>query len=321
MQTRIFANILSLWGVLVAIFTVGGAYLVKIYWTEEYWVSEDIDWGLIKFHMNSGLLLGFLLLAVALALKRSRTKWVQISLLAAGGTLVFLSGLLIINGGLLVAAGFNQLHARESSKYTFHSDWVTRNADNWSKHLAEFKARPGIRALEIGSFEGRSALWFLENILTDATSAITCIDLFLQPFEQVFDQNVELSGLKNKVIKLKGYSNDVLRKLPANTYDFVYIDGSHIAKDVLMDAVLVWDLLKPRGIIIFDDYRWMGVPAGSLGPAWLPGTAVDAFLEVYEPYIDVLHNGYQLVVRKKEKEDLESQKFGLARRIWNILYW
>jgi hypothetical protein len=42
---------------------------------------------------------------------------------------------------------------------------------------------------------------------------------------------------------------------------------------------------------------------------------------VYEPYIDVLHNGYQLVVRKKEKEDLESQKFGLARRIWNILYW
>jgi predicted O-methyltransferase YrrM len=132
---------------------------------------------------------------------------------------------------------------------------------------------------------------------------------------------VEASGLKNKIFKLTGYSKDVLRTLPANSYDFVYIDGSHVAMDVLTDAVLVWDLMKPGGTIIFDDYEWPGIPAGSLGPAHLPKTAVDAFLDVYEPYIDILHKGYQVIVRKREKVDLDSQKFWLGKRLLNLLYW
>ena len=38
-------------------------------------------------------------------------------------------------------------------------------------------------------------------------------------------------------------------------YDYIYIDGSHMPKWVLIDAVLSWDLLKKGGLMIFDDYK------------------------------------------------------------------
>ncbi len=39
-------------------------------------------------------------------------------------------------------------------------------------------------------------------------------------------------------------------------FDVVYVDASHMAGDVLSDAVLAWKLLAPGGIMIFDDYAW-----------------------------------------------------------------
>ena len=39
-----------------------------------------------------------------------------------------------------------------------------------------------------------------------------------------------------------------------NNFDLIYIDASHYAPDVLSDAVLAFKLLKPGGILIFDDY-------------------------------------------------------------------
>ena len=50
----------------------------------------------------------------------------------------------------------------------------------------------------------------------------------------------------------------VLRRLPLESFDIIYIDGSHAVNDVLEDAVLSFRLLKPEGILIFDDYRWVG---------------------------------------------------------------
>ena len=32
----------------------------------------------------------------------------------------------------------------------------------------------------------------------------------------------------------------------------IYIDGSHLAQDVLTDAVMAWKLLKTTGIMILD---------------------------------------------------------------------
>lgn len=39
-------------------------------------------------------------------------------------------------------------------------------------------------------------------------------------------------------------------------FDLIYIDGSHMRVDVMMDAVLAWPLLKAGGVMVFDDYEW-----------------------------------------------------------------
>ena len=80
-----------------------------------------------------------------------------------------------------------------------------------------------------------------------------------------------------------------------NLFDFIYIDGSHIAKDVLTDACMAWPLLKPKGLMVFDDYMW-GSPRDILHR---PKLAIDAFTNLFAEEAEIIHAGYQLVVRKK----------------------
>ncbi len=201
------------------------------------------------------------------------------------------------------------------AKYKFSTDGVSANAPVWLKYLKEFAAKPAVHALEIGSFEGRSALWFLENILTHHSATITCIDLFEEDFEATFDRNVKASGLGHKLIKLKGESRISIRSLK-NNFDFVYIDGSHVAKDVLVDAVMAWDLLKPGGMIIFDDYGLRRSPRDSQSDALIPEPAIDAFLKVFRHYVDVVHQDYQIIVRKKLRPELDADNTFFNWRTW-----
>jgi len=41
-----------------------------------------------------------------------------------------------------------------------------------------------------------------------------------------------------------------------SSFDFIYIDGDHSTKAVLEDFTLSFPLLKPNGIMVFDDYNW-----------------------------------------------------------------
>jgi len=155
----------------------------------------------------------------------------------------------------------------------------------------------------VGTYEGRSAVWLLENILTGAQASITCIDIFNGAYELNFDRNVKPYGAQ--VEKIKARSQVALRGLKPESYDFAYIDGSHVAKDVLVDAMLTWDLVKPDGLIIFDDYEWAGKFEGQ---AFTPKIAIDAFLDVMEPYVDIVHKGEQLVVKKRMEFNRDSRQ-------------
>lgn len=125
---------------------------------------------------------------------------------------------------------------------------------------------------------------------------MTCIDIFTGPIEKRFDNNLRVSGLGSRAIKRKGYSQDVLRVLEVEGYDFAYIDGCHTAACALTDTVMTWELIKPGGIIIFDDYAWhMKEP-----PAERPKIAFDAFLEAFINQIEVRQIGRQLIVKKLE---------------------
>ncbi len=178
--------------------------------------------------------------------------------------------------------------------YVFTEDWFTHKIPLWEKTLKSIKGKPNICYLEIGIYEGRSLLWMLENILTHPTARATAIDIFPDNLEERFLANLELSGLADKVRVIKDRSQIRLRNLPFESFDVVYIDGSHIAKDVLTDAVLSWDLLRDEGFIIFDDYKWRR----DLPLVQRPKLAIDSFIENFGPDLEVIHHGSQVVIQK-----------------------
>jgi len=193
--------------------------------------------------------------------------------------------------------------------YQFTQDWFSINIPVWRQHLACFINIPDLKVLEIGSWEGRSTCWLLDNILTHPSARITCVDTFegsvehevmceagaVKTIEQRFDANIAKTGSSEKVRKMIGSSQTVLRSLIPNSYNLAYIDGSHVACDVLEDALLTWRLVKVGGVIIFDDYGFQFPEGIAEDP---PKIAVDAFMTVFGKKVRLLHQGYQVLVEK-----------------------
>jgi len=190
------------------------------------------------------------------------------------------------------------LAARPYAKdYDFTTDWFTGNIPVWQQVLAPFKGKPGVSYLEIGLWEGRSALWVLENILTHPTARLTGIDVFTGEVKQRYLANLRLSGFANKATTIVGPSQEEVRKLPLASFDIVYVDGSHAAGDVLADAIQSWAVLRPGGLLIFDDYKWSGY--STVLPLELrPGAAIDVFVLSQRHSLELVQRGYQMIARK-----------------------
>jgi Methyltransferase domain len=187
-------------------------------------------------------------------------------------------------------------------QYTFTKNWFTHKVPSWTQMLKEFKGKPDVSYLEIGTFEGRSALWLLENILTNPTSKITIIDAFEEDSYRTFTSNIALSGEANKFKILAGLSAEKIKELPLNSIDFAYIDGSGKGIVMLSDLVNTWNLVKVDGIIICSRYSLdkglrEALELQSNDPG--PYEAIDAFLRLYKPYIKVLaFEENQVIFRK-----------------------
>ena len=111
----------------------------------------------------------------------------------------------------------HRLRLRWKAGPEYTGDDVSRAVPQWECALASFKGER-VRALEIGSFEGRSTLWFVENVLTHEESTIVCVDTYYEPR---FDHNIAVSGASRKVEKRVGRSDEMLVKLRGERFDFV----------------------------------------------------------------------------------------------------
>jgi predicted O-methyltransferase YrrM len=177
--------------------------------------------------------------------------------------------------------------------YDFTHDWFSGSAGSWRKHVVPRLPRP-FRWLEIGSYEGRSACWMLDEVMQSGDK-ITCVDAWLYPdTEPRFDRNIA-----GRAEKVKSSSFDFLVRALAEhrRFDGVYVDGDHEAKFVIEDIVLSWRLLTVGGVMVIDDYEWP-MPEGKrhLLP---PKPAVDAFLAIYGSRLEVLHKSWQVIVTKR----------------------
>jgi hypothetical protein len=186
--------------------------------------------------------------------------------------------------------------SREDGKPTFSNNWFMNNVKVWDRILEPLKGKPNLRYLEVGVFEGQSFLWMFEEVLTHPGSKATAVDVFFfEGLEARFRENLERAGVTDRVRVIKGFSNEVLRPLKPNSFDVIYIDGSHTAANVIRDGILAWDLLKEGGILIFDDY--------GLRPrfpvAIRPGPMVDAMISAFYKEVEVLDHGWQVILRKK----------------------
>jgi len=183
----------------------------------------------------------------------------------------------------------------------FSQDWFVRHIPVWQDLLGPLAGQE-CHVLEIGVYEGQSTVWLLENVLTHPASTLTYVDTFAGSAEHAATNLIHLESrfLANtandraKLIARKGRSDEQLRDLPRGRYDFVSIDGSHEAADVLSDAVLSWPLLKSGGLMCFDDYEWWIDAA----PERSPKLAIDAFLAAMRGRCEVVWRGYQIWVRK-----------------------
>lgn len=211
----------------------------------------------------------------------------------------------------------------------FSENWFEHNIPHWEQWLGAFRGKPGLRALEIGSFEGRSTLWLCENILTTDDSRIECVDLFADDpvygdYHARFRSNTAAHA--RRIVEHAGYSFDALRRVEGE-FDIVYIDGWHSAFGALADGVMTWPLLKVGGVMIFDDYMWVppkhGKPkkpnrlvrlwAKLRGSHWrqeallkqihgvateTPKLGIDGLLATLEGDYELLGISHQLAVRK-----------------------
>jgi len=188
----------------------------------------------------------------------------------------------------------------------FSSDWTSWHFPVWTNVLAHLRGRP-CDVLEIGSWEGRSAIFFLEFL---PRSRVTCVDTFgggaenhasptercqVPLIERRFDANV--LGYGPRVEKIKATSVLALTRLAqsAAAFDLIYVDGSHMRDDVMVDSLLAWRLLRRGGCLIWDDYA--GGQDKSAAERVMP--AVEVFLAWHFGEYVELHRSYQVIVQKK----------------------
>lgn len=156
-----------------------------------------------------------------------------------------------------------------TSAYQFSNDWFAVHEPEWQSLLVSWAQQRGaINVLEVGSYEGASACWLLNHLFHDPDSHLTCIDPWLPRADKHawdadmnavfarFQHNIECTGKAARVVAQRGDSATILPGLPAASFDLIYIDGDHSAAAVYRDTLAAFRLLRPGGLLLWDDYFW-----------------------------------------------------------------
>lgn len=155
---------------------------------------------------------------------------------------------------------------RSQHNFTFTRRWfIHRNMTTWSTFLLpRFGGGRRVAMLQIGVFEGMDLVWCCQNLLTHPASKVLAIDPWdpTTKLDSTYMQGVEDRARANlkpwaaKVELVKAYSQEFLVNTPPNTrFDLAVIDGDHNAVPVFQDAALTLALMKPGGLMVFDDVR------------------------------------------------------------------
>lgn len=200
-------------------------------------------------------------------------------------------------------------------RYEFTTDWFSGRIPVWEEHLVPHCAGRPVRLLEVGSYEGRSAVWIAERLLGDPGSRLVCLDTWTAPeVEQRFQRNLARTGRGAQVLAVRGSAQRLLRLWPGVTqsvggvavpppaapraFDAIYLDADHRGAAKLELAALCWPLLVAGGLLIWDDYARATQPHDA-GAGLPPRAGIDAFCALWAHELESVHTGWQRIVRRR----------------------
>ena len=183
---------------------------------------------------------------------------------------------------------------------TNHADWFAYKI-NLIKFYINSSVLKNKLILEIGSFEGKSTIFFL-NLFKN--SKIFCVDTWQgsneykykitckNSIEKNFDINIK--KFKKRVIKNKMKSDSFFKKKKNLFFDFIFIDGFHRSDQVFRDSINSFRVLRQNGYILFDDYLYKFYKNQKLNPIY----GINRFLKKFKKEIKIIFCNEQLLVKK-----------------------
>lgn len=169
-----------------------------------------------------------------------------------------------------------------------------------------------IQILEIGSWSGTSICALVKNIKNSFGTSIDMWENYeenenisyvkdLQVKESVL-QNMKLYDIEDRIKLIQGDSKEQLFYLikQNKSYDLIYVDGSHLLVDVIVDLHLSWNLLKSNGIMIIDDYLF-NLDKLEYNDKYITETikySVDKFLKEKQGQYKLLKMNYRVFLQK-----------------------
>lgn len=149
----------------------------------------------------------------------------------------------------------------------YNNTWFDPHIRYWEQ-LAEWAAEQrkdhgGLRWLEVGCFEGRSAAWLMKNLFAPNDASLTLVDPWgpgpeWQPIYERAINNINIPGLVMPTVmrmsSLSFWEISPSSGLVPDYFDFVYVDGCHKSAFVVEDVRNAWRRLRRGGVILADDF-------------------------------------------------------------------
>ena len=194
---------------------------------------------------------------------------------------------------------FTKKHKIDLNNKKTTTDYFSINAYYWSTILN--KNLNNFSYLEIGSWEGNSALYILKNFMT---KKVVCVDIW-----DLYDDNYKEEHLKrfeNFKYNLKEFekkfsffknTSDKFFEINREKFDLIYIDGSHEAQQVYKDISNSWACLNHNGIIVCDDYFYGNIYSNTNQD--VPALSINRFLRENKDMIQIICvNNTQIFLKK-----------------------
>jgi len=192
-----------------------------------------------------------------------------------------------------------------------HKQYFLNIIDYFNKNYEKTTDELRTKVLEIGTYTGISLINIVSLIPNSIGVGVDMWSNYTETgegglhnnitnleVEKSFHNNVKNTGMNERIKAVKGDSVEVLMNMikTNDKYDFVYVDGSHLALDCFADLILSWDLLNKHGIMGIDDYLYNYEPNNRNFES--PHESVNRFLKKYEGKYKILHMEYRVFLEK-----------------------